>query len=100
MKNSKGLRILSVSAIAAGLLLLPGTLAATAQTESQEGPVLDTTPFQETSNDLNNWGWLGLLGLVGLANFFRSPERVEVDERTVSTYTHSNSTHPEYRERV
>lgn len=80
--------IVGASVLAASVAILPLSLPASAQTDTQPNtttqpspttenttsPTFDTTPFQETKNDNNNWGWLGLLGLIGLANLFRKPK--------------------------
>ncbi|MCL1467600.1 WGxxGxxG family protein [Argonema galeatum] len=82
MKRSNLSKIAGASVLALSLTILPSTLPAAAQNNSnpnvdRSGPTVDTTPFQETKDDNNNWGWLGLIGLVGLANLFRKePERV------------------------
>lgn len=65
--------ILGAGVLAMSLATLPMTVPAIAQTDSN-APTLDTTPLQETRDDNNNWGWLGLLGLIGLANLFRQPK--------------------------
>jgi hypothetical protein len=66
-------QILGTGMIALSLAIFPASLPASAQT-NPNNPTVDTTPFQETSDDNNNWGWLGLLGLIGLANLFRKPK--------------------------
>lgn len=87
MKNSKLSKVVGASVVAASLAVMPLSLPASAQTDTAPGapttqispesnaPTIDTTPFQETRNDNNNWGWLGLLGLIGLANLFRKPKQ-------------------------
>lgn len=75
-------KFVGASILAASLAILPLYLPASAQTGTQPNtttedntqPTIDTTPFQETRDDHNNWGWLGLLGLIGLANLFRKPK--------------------------
>ena len=86
-------QILSVGIIALTLAIFPASLPAHAQTNPNNTTIIDRTPFQETTDDNNNWGWLGLLGLIGLANLFRQP-------RTNSeTYRDPNvTTRPGYRE--
>lgn len=78
MKASNLSKFAAASAIAVSLAIVPSTLPASAQTNNttidRTGPTVDTTPFQETRDDNNNWGWLGLLGLIGLANLFRKDE--------------------------
>ncbi len=82
MKISDLSKIFGASVLAASIAILPLSLPASAQTNTQPntttedntGLTVDTTPFQETKNDNNNWGWLGLLGLIGLANLFRKPK--------------------------
>jgi hypothetical protein len=77
-------KIVGAGMLAVSLAVMPLNLPASAQTgaapnqtnvEDNSRPTLDTTPFQETKNDNNNWGWLGLIGLIGLANLFRKPAR-------------------------
>lgn len=91
MKNSKLSAIAGASVLAASLAVMPLSLPVSAQTDStaptttqtspeSNAPTIDTTPFQETKNDNNNWGWLGLLGLIGLANLFRKPKTVAYDD--------------------
>lgn len=88
MNRSKLSNFAGASVLALGLLIVPFTLPAAAQTdtttvspsptvENTQAPTLDTTPFQETKNDNNNLGWLGLLGLIGIANLFRKSKRAE-----------------------
>ena len=68
--------------IALSLAVLPSTMPASAQTNSapaqnntdSNGVVLDRTPLQESKEDNNHWGALGLLGILGLANLFRKDE--------------------------
>lgn len=66
-------RIFGAGVLALSLAVVPATLPAAAQNNSN-APALDTTPLQETKDDHNNWGWLGLLGLIGVANLFRKPK--------------------------
>lgn len=66
-------KIVGAGILALSLAVVPATLPAAAQNNSN-APALDTTPFQETKDDNNNWGWLGLVGLIGLANLFRKPK--------------------------
>ncbi len=90
MANSK--MLLSLGVLALGLTLLPASPLA-AQT-SPNAPTVDTTPFQETDSDDNNWGWLGIFGLIGLANLFRKPsheERVEDPNQTYPGSTHGDN---------
>ncbi|UNU27308.1 WGxxGxxG family protein [Microcoleus vaginatus] len=69
--------------IALSLAVLPSAMPASAQTQSapaqnntdsSNGVVLDRTPLQESKEDNNHWGALGLLGVLGLANLFRKDE--------------------------
>jgi hypothetical protein len=68
--------------IALSLAVLPSAMPAEAQTNSDpaqnntgsNGAVLDRTPFQESKDDNQHWGALGLLGILGLANLFRKDE--------------------------
>ncbi|MBD1830715.1 WGxxGxxG-CTERM domain-containing protein [Microcoleus vaginatus GB1-A2] len=68
--------------IALSLAVLPSAMPASAQTNSapaqnnnnSNGVVLDRTPLQESKEDNNHWGALGLLGILGLANLFRKDE--------------------------
>lgn len=76
----------SASALAVSLVVGAIALPATAQTNPAPGtnapesmqqnnaPNLDTTPFQETKGKADNYGWLGLFGLIGLLNLLRKPE--------------------------
>jgi hypothetical protein len=82
MKDFNLSKIVGASVLAASIAILPLSLPVSAQTNTQPNtttedktsPTFDTTPFQETRNDNNNWGWLGLIGLIGLANLFRKPK--------------------------
>jgi hypothetical protein len=98
--NSKLTKIAGASVIAASLALMPLSLPVSAQNADPNAPTIiqtspesnglirDTTPFQENRNDNNNWGWLGLLGLIGLANLFRKPKTVAYsDPGTVNSTT-------------
>lgn len=98
--SSKLTKIAGASVIAASLAVMPLSLPVSAQnadpnaptttqtSPESNAPTLDTTPFQETKNDNNNWGWLGLLGLIGLANLFRQPKTVAYsDPGTVNSTT-------------
>lgn len=84
MKHTHLSKIMGAGLLSLSLAIAPLSLPATAQTDTttttspntttqeNKGPVLDTTPFQETKGDRsNNWGWLGLIGLLGLLNLFR-----------------------------
>ncbi len=98
--NSKLSKIAGASVIAASLAVMPLSLPVSAQnadpnaptttqtSPESNAPTFDTTPFQETKDDNNNWGWLGLLGLIGLANLFRKPKTTAYsDPSTVNRTT-------------
>lgn len=96
MKISDLSKIFGASVLAATIAIIPLSLPASAQTDTQPStttedktsPTFDTTPFQETKNDNNNFGWLGLLGLIGLANLFRKSKTVAYsDSGTVNSTT-------------
>lgn len=101
MKVSNFSKVVGVSIIAASVAIMPLSLPASAQTDTQPttttpnttiedktSPTVDTTPFQESENDRNpNFGWLGLLGLIGLANLFRKPKTTVYSEPDVTTRT-------------
>jgi hypothetical protein len=77
MKANTLSKLVSAGAIAASLAIAPLSLPSHAQVDpNPENPTVDTTPFQESSNDFNNLGWLGLIGLLGIANLFRKPKTV------------------------
>jgi hypothetical protein len=77
-KSANVLKWIGTGVLAASVALTPLALPADAQTDpSPSNPTLDTTPFAESDTDSNNWGWLGLIGLIGLANLFRKPKTVE-----------------------
>ena len=80
MKRSNLSKMAGAGILALSLTFLPSALPASAQTNTttNTNPTLDTTPFQETKDDNNNWGWLGLIGLIGLANLFRKHEETTV----------------------
>ncbi|MBW4574937.1 MAG: WGxxGxxG-CTERM domain-containing protein [Aphanothece sp. CMT-3BRIN-NPC111] len=73
MKPSHLSKFAGASLLALSLTILPLAVPASAQDNSGANKTtLDTTPLQETKNDGDqNYGWLGLLGLIGLANLFR-----------------------------
>ncbi|MBE9181345.1 WGxxGxxG-CTERM domain-containing protein [Oculatella sp. LEGE 06141] len=74
-KRSNTINFVGAGILALGVALAPATLTANAQTDpSPTNPTVDTTPFAESRTDSNNWGWLGLIGLLGLANLFRKSE--------------------------
>ncbi len=75
MKRFNLSKVVGASVLSLSLAILPLSLPASAQTSTESNqPTIDTTPFQETRDDNNNWGWLGLIGLIGLANLFRKPK--------------------------
>jgi hypothetical protein len=79
-------KLLGATVLSLSLTMLPTVLPAVAQTDTN-APTLDTTPFQETEDDPNNWGWLGLIGLLGLANLFRKPSRTYTETYREPTTT-------------
>ncbi len=96
MKHSKLSKFAGVSVLAVSLAVMPLSLPVSAQdaaptttqtSPESNAPTFDTTPFQETKNDNNNWGWLGLLGLIGLANLFRKPKTVAYSEPDTGNQT-------------
>lgn len=82
MKRSDLSKVAGAGVIALSLAILPGVMPASAQTDTAPAgtnndpnrTVVDTTPLQESEDDNNHWGALGLLGLIGLANLFRKDE--------------------------
>ena len=79
MKRSDLSKVVGAGVLSLSLAIVPLSLPAFAQNNAESNaPTLDTTPFQETKDDNNNWGWLGLLGLIGLANLFRKPKETTV----------------------
>ena len=82
VKPSNISKTTAATLIALGLAVLPSAMPAEAQTNSDpaqnntdsNGVVLDRTPFQESKDDNQHWGALGLLGILGLANLFRKDE--------------------------
>lgn len=93
LSKAVGAGIISLS-LATAPLLKPAVAQNAVQSSSpsptteSSGPSFDTTPFQETKNDNNNFGWLGLIGLLGLAKLFqkrRGPERYRDPNVTTST---------------
>jgi hypothetical protein len=92
MRTAKSRMLLSLGLLTLSLTFLPATLTV-AQT-SPDAPTVDTTPFQESEDDANNWGWLGAFGLLGLLNLFRKPDRdnrVEEQSRTYPGSTHGEN---------
>ena len=99
MKVSNFSKVAGASIIAASIAIMPLSIPTSAQTDTQPttttpnttiedktSPTIDTTPFQESNNDRNpNYGWLGLLGLIGLANLFRKPKPTVYSEPDVTT---------------
>lgn len=89
MKRSDLSKVVGAGVLTLSLAILPLSLPASAQTggdsntttEDTSKPTIDTTPFQETKDDHNNWGWLGLIGLIGLANLFRKPKEADATNR-------------------
>ncbi|PZO51643.1 MAG: hypothetical protein DCF15_14695 [Phormidesmis priestleyi] len=65
MKNKSLTTWLGTGAIALSLAVLPSTLPASAQTDTD--PITPGDTATTTDDDGFDWGWLGLLGLVGLA---------------------------------
>lgn len=90
MKRTTLSKLVGAGVLATSLAVLPLSLPSNAQTDATSGnnPTVDTTPFQESTNDFNNLGWLGLIGLLGLANLFRKPkETVRYQEPDVVSRT-------------
>lgn len=94
MKRSDLSKVIGASVMAAGLVILPATLPASAQ--SSTSPNTDstntttTTPRSDVYNtdyDRNvDWGWLGLLGLTGLLGLIprKREETVHYNSTTTS----------------
>ena len=59
------------SAVILAFLIL-GSNGLAAQTTT---PPSTTATTNASRDDRNNWGWIGLLGLVGLGGLFRSKDR-------------------------
>jgi hypothetical protein len=75
MKSSNLSKLAGSSLIALSLAFAVSALPVSAQNNSDPNrTTLDTTPLQESENDNNHWGALGLLGLIGLANLFRKDD--------------------------
>jgi len=87
LKPSTLSKIAGASLLTLSLAIFPSAIPAEAQTNSapaQNNPaqnntdsnrvILDRTPLQESKQDNNHWGALGLLGILGLANLFRKNE--------------------------
>ena len=93
MKRSDLSKVIGASMMAAGLVILPATLPASAQ--SNTSPNTDstntttTTPRADVYNtdvDRNSdWGWLGLLGLTGLLGLIPRKREEKVNYNTTST---------------
>ncbi|MGE5658659.1 MAG: WGxxGxxG family protein [Actinomycetota bacterium] len=74
MNRSYLSKVIGAGVVAAGLIVLPATLPASAQTtttpDNNNTTTTTTSPRSDTYNtDYNrdfDWGWLGLLGLGGL----------------------------------
>jgi hypothetical protein len=98
MKQHKLLKFLGTGLLAAGLVLTPLALPGSAQTAPDQTttenlgennqPNLDTTPFQETKGQTDNFGWLGILGALGLLNLLRKPD---TGDQYVRTGTNPNA---------
>ncbi|HEY9876902.1 MAG TPA: WGxxGxxG family protein [Leptolyngbyaceae cyanobacterium] len=84
---------LGTGLLALSLTMLPASLPAAAQSNANNNPTVDTTPFQESTNDFNNFGWLGLVGLLGLLNLLRKPKTQHHDTHTVPDATVSRTTY-------
>ena len=97
MKLSDLSKFAGAGILAASLAVVPLTLPASAQTDTETTPRTDVnTTRTETRTDAYDnefdWGWLGLLGLLGLAGLARKREEPvryrEVDrEPDVTTRT-------------
>lgn len=88
MKLSNLSKVVSAGAIAASLAVLPLAIPAQAQTQNTAP---DTTYNQRTgavdvieTNDDFDWGWLGLLGLGGLAGLIPKKRQEPVHTRPIN----------------
>ncbi|HEY9763971.1 MAG TPA: WGxxGxxG family protein [Trichocoleus sp.] len=84
--------VLGTGLLALSLSVLPASLPAAAQSEANN-PTIDSTPFQESTNDFNNFGWLGLVGLLGLLNLLRKPKTHHQETYTAPDATVSRTTY-------
>ena len=67
MKNKSLSTWLGTGALAISLAVLPSTLPASAQVNSDPVVPGNTVTTVDDGDDGFDWGWLGLLGLIGLA---------------------------------
>lgn len=82
MKLNSLPKLVSATALALSLAVLPSTLSASAQTTPTDTGTTGTTgtdntntTYSQTAGDRDfDWGWLGLLGLIGLAGLARKNE--------------------------
>lgn len=90
MKNKSLVTWLGTGALALSFAVLPSTLPASAQTDTDPATTDPAAPVDTvvTTDDGFDWGWLGLLGLLGLAGLKgRDHDRATHVERTVTTPT-------------
>jgi MYXO-CTERM domain-containing protein len=74
MQYSNVSKVLGASALALSLSIVPSTLPASAQNNTEQTDP-NTMSAQENEADRDfDWGWLGLLGLAGLAGLVRKNE--------------------------
>ncbi|HLO52455.1 MAG TPA: WGxxGxxG family protein [Kamptonema sp.] len=92
MKRSDLSKVIGASVMAAGLVILPATLPASAQsstspTTTDSTDTTTTTPRADvynTDRDVD-WGWLGLLGLTGLLGLIPRKREETVHYNSTST---------------
>ncbi|VXD21418.1 conserved exported hypothetical protein [Planktothrix serta PCC 8927] len=85
MKLNSLPKLVSATALALSLAVLPSTLSASAQTAPTDTGIdnNNTIPYSATAGDRDfDWGWLGLLGLIGLAGLARKNEEPSTRYRT------------------
>lgn len=79
--------VLRAGVLALSLAVLPSTMTAFAQTNSNFNSTTSNTNAQPTRvverDDDTDFGWLGLLGLAGLAGLLKKPKQVVVDRTNV-----------------
>ncbi len=95
--------VISAGIVATGLIVLPATLPASAQTTTSPRGDANTTTTTSPRSDVYStdydrdfdWGWLGLLGLGGL--FGLMPRRREENVRYTSTTSDRDPVRTDYR---
>ncbi|MEA5448671.1 WGxxGxxG family protein [Leptolyngbya sp. CCNP1308] len=98
MKNKTLATWLGTGALALSLAVLPSTLPASAQTNTD--PITPGNTVTTTNDDYGDdgfdWGWLGLLGLIGLAGLKGRDRNHDTSTSYADRTTATSTNNPRY----